>query len=154
MAHGLFDLELKALGDIEVDFHHTVEDIGICLGQAYRKAIDDGKGIYRYASNLIPMDEALCYIAIDISGRPYFEWNRTFLESKKAVFDAEMVEVFLQAFVDNAKITLHVEMLRGTNLHHMLEACFKGIGITLDNASSIDERKKNDIPSTKGILLE
>jgi imidazoleglycerol-phosphate dehydratase len=152
--HGLFDFELAALGDIDVDFHHTVEDVGICMGKAFREAINEGKGIARYASGFTPMDEALCYVAVDISGRPYFEWNRDFLGAKQTPFDAEMAEVFFQAFVDNAKITLHINMLRGKNLHHMLEACFKGLGMIMDKASIIDSRKNNVIPSTKGVLLE
>jgi imidazoleglycerol-phosphate dehydratase len=152
-AHGLFDLDLKVKGDIEVDFHHTVEDVGICMGQAYREAIDNAKGITRFASCIIPMDETLCQIAIDVSGRPYFEWNRDSVESKNGVFNGELAEAFFSAFVDNARITLHIDLLRGKNLHHMLEACFKAFGICLDQATMFDDRKKGAIPSTKGILL-
>ena len=152
-AHGLFDLDLKVKGDIEIDFHHTVEDVGICMGQAYRTALFDAKGIKRFASAIIPMDETLCQIAIDVSGRPYFEWNGEVLESKAGSFNSELAEAFFSAFVDNAKVTLHINLQRGKNLHHMLEACFKAFGICLDKATMFDSRKKGEIPSTKGVLL-
>ena len=149
--HGLFDLELKVDGDLEVDFHHTVEDVGIALGQAFKEAIGDAKGITRYASGLTPMDEALCQIAIDYSNRPHLEFKNHLPKTKVGEFDVELTEEFLRAFVNNARITLHIDILKGSNLHHIIEACFKGLGRELDKVSQIDTRKK-DIPSTKGVL--
>ncbi len=149
--HGLFDLHLKAKGDLDVDFHHTVEDVGICLGQAFREALGDAKGIQRFASGLMPMDETLCQVAIDISNRPYLSFVADFPKAKVGAFDVELAEEFFRAFVNNARINLHIELKSGTNLHHMIEACFKGLGVFLDQASVINPRKKG-IPSTKGAL--
>lgn len=149
--HGLFNLTLQVDGDLEVDFHHTVEDVGIALGQAFQKAIGDAKGINRYASGFTPMDEALCRIAIDYSNRPHLDFKNHLPKTKVGEFDVELTEEFLNAFVNNARITLHIDILKGNNLHHIIEACFKGLGRELDKASTLDPRKK-DIPSTKGIL--
>lgn len=149
--HGLFDLELSVDGDLEIDGHHTVEDVGICLGRALREALGDAKGIMRYASGIIPMDEALCQVAIDISNRPTLVFNCDMPKSTLGSFDVELAEEFFKAFVTNAGITLHIDMLRGSNLHHMIEAMFKALGQILDRATQIDPRKSN-IPSTKGVL--
>lgn len=149
--HGLFNLKLEVKGDLDVDAHHSVEDVGICLGLAFHKAIGDGKGIRRYASAIIPMDESLCQIAIDVSNRPYLGFNENFNKEKVGLFDSELVEEFFNAFVNNARINLHIDMLKGSNLHHKIEACFKAFGVCLDLATQKDSRKK-DIPSTKGIL--
>lgn len=151
VVHGLFDMKLKAVGDIDVDGHHTVEDIGICLGSAFREALGDGTGICRYASGLIPMDEALCQIAIDISNRPYLAFHSQFALEKVGTFDLELVKEFFTAFVNNARVSLHIQILSGENMHHIAESCFKAFGIILDRATQLDPRKSN-IPSTKGVL--
>lgn len=150
-AHGLFDASVNVKGDIDVDFHHSVEDVGIVLGQAFKEALGDKKGIVRYASALVPMDESLCQIAIDISGRPSLNFSYDFPKAKVGQFDTELVEEFFHAFVNNAGISLHVDILKGKNLHHIIESCFKGFGLVLDSATQIDHRKKG-IPSTKGSL--
>lgn len=149
--HGLFDLSLQVKGDLDVDFHHTVEDVGICMGQAFREAIGDAKGIARYASGFLPMDEALCQVAIDISNRPHLDFNCVLPKTKVGSFDVELTEEFFRAFVNNARITLHIDVVRGNNLHHIIESCFKGVGFFLDKASLFDARKPA-IPSTKGLL--
>jgi len=149
--HGLFDLALTVKGDLEVDFHHTVEDIGICLGQAFREALGQGQKIRRFSSGLVPMDEALCQIAMDISNRPYLDLNATFPKSKIGKFDTELIEEFLRAFVNNSRITLHIHLLSGKNLHHQSEAIFKALGIHLDLATQRDPRKTG-VPSSKGVL--
>ncbi|MCP4049156.1 MAG: imidazoleglycerol-phosphate dehydratase HisB [bacterium] len=150
--HAVFDLNLTVNGDIEVDFHHTVEDTGICLGQAFRKALGDAKQIKRFASGLVPMDESLCKIAVDISGRSYLDWKVEFPNASTGNFDTELAETFFHAFADHARITLHMDVNKGRNVHHILEACFKGLGICLDEAAAIDDRKKG-VPSTKGTLI-
>jgi len=149
--HGMFDMTLKVKGDIEVDYHHTVEDVGICLGHAFREALGDAKGINRYASGLTPMDESLAQIALDISNRPHLSFECNLPKTKVGNFDVELAEEFFQAFVNNSRITLHMEIIRGKNLHHIIEACFKGLGRLLDSATQIDPRKKS-VPSTKGVL--
>ncbi|MBT5855693.1 imidazoleglycerol-phosphate dehydratase HisB [bacterium] len=149
--HGLFDLKLRVNGDLEIDGHHTTEDVAICLGKALSEALNDSKGIHRYASGLIPMDEALCQIALDISGRPHLDFEGDFPKGKVGDFDVELVEEFFRAFVNNARVTLHINVLKGGNLHHMIEACFKAFGVILDRATQIDTRKKG-VPSTKGVL--
>lgn len=149
--HGLFNLDLRVKGDLAVDFHHSVEDVGICLGQAFRENIQDAKGIARFASGLIPMDESLCQIAIDVSNRPYLHFQANYPQSKVGTFDVELIEEFFRAFTNNAKISLHINLLTGQNAHHLIESCFKGFGVCLDQATIIDPRKKN-IPSTKGVL--
>ena len=149
--HGLFDLTIEAKGDLDVDYHHTVEDIGICLGQAFKKAIGDAKGIARYASGLIPMDESLCQIAVDIANRPHLSFTSTPLKSKVGDFDSELLKEFLTAFTNQSGICLHINCLQGENTHHIIESCFKALGVILDKATIIDNRKKS-IPSTKGTL--
>ena len=149
--HGLFDLHTKVNGDIDVDFHHSVEDTGICLGQAFRQALGDAKGIRRYASVMIPMDEALCQLAIDISNRPYLNFDMNLSNAKVGDFDVELMEEFFTAFVNNARINLHIKLLAGKNLHHIIESGFKAFGICLDQASQLDIRKQG-VPSTKGML--
>jgi len=149
--HSLLDLELKAVGDRMVDDHHTVEDVGICLGQGLKEALGDKKGIRRFSNSSVPMQETLASIAIDISGRPALVYHATFPAGKIGNFDAELVEEFLKAFSTNAGINLHVNVPYGSNTHHIAEAIFKGLARALHDAVRIDERVK-DVPSTKGIL--
>ncbi|MBE9535641.1 MAG: imidazoleglycerol-phosphate dehydratase HisB [Proteobacteria bacterium] len=149
--HGLFDLKVQASGDTEIDYHHTVEDIGICLGQALREALTDKKGIRRYGNAAVPMDEALAEVTIDISGRPCLSFNADIPKEKVGHFDVELAEEFFQAVVVNSGITLHVDLRRGSNVHHCLEAIFKAFGRAMDIATSIDPRVQG-VPSTKGRL--
>ena len=149
--HGLFDLTIKAKGDTRVDFHHTVEDVGICLGKAIQKALGDCAGIRRYSSLGIVMDEALTYVALDISGRPHLEYHGKSPKSKVGEFDVELAHEFFKALVTNAKITMHVELIRGENLHHIIESNFKAVARALRIATEPDPRSKA-IPSTKGVL--
>jgi imidazoleglycerol-phosphate dehydratase len=149
--HALFDLTIKASGDRIVDDHHTVEDVGICLGQAINKALGDKKGIQRFSNTSVPMQETLANIAIDISGRPALVFNVAFHIEKIGNFDAELIEEFLKAFITHAGINLHVNVPYGTNAHHIAEAIFKGLAKALESAVRIDERIK-DVPSTKGLL--
>lgn len=151
--HGRFDLELACKGDVWVDDHHSVEDIGICMGEALRAALGEAKGIRRYGSMLLPMDEALVLSAIDISGRAYLDYALVVPTEKVGTFDTELVKEFLLAFVRSAGITLHVRQLAGENAHHIIEACFKGLGRALREAVSLDQNCPNEIPSTKGTLL-
>jgi imidazoleglycerol-phosphate dehydratase len=150
--HSLIDIKLRAKGDLHIDFHHTVEDSGIALGQAVAKALGDRKGIRRYASLHLPMDEALTRAAIDVSGRPYLIWKVAFSASKIGDFDTELVREWFQAFAMNAGVTLHVETLYGDNNHHIAESCFKALARALREAIEIDPRQKDRIPSTKGSL--
>jgi len=150
--HGIFDIKLKAKGDIEIDFHHTVEDIGIVFGKAVKQTLGDMKGISRFGQATVPMDEALASVSIDISGRPYLVYRVAFpKKSKIKNFDPDLIEDFLQAFVSNSGITLHVESPYGRNTHHIIEAIFKALGRALRNAVCIDPRIKG-IPTTKGQL--
>ncbi|MBU0573998.1 MAG: imidazoleglycerol-phosphate dehydratase HisB [Candidatus Margulisiibacteriota bacterium] len=149
--HGLFDLKLKAKGDLEVDLHHTVEDVGICLGQAFSKALGKKIGIERYAEAKVPMDEALAEVIIDVSGRPHLTFNVEFPQIEGKEFDAEVVREFFEAFVLNAGITLHINLLAGRNTHHIIEAVYKAFGVSLSRACAINPRKKG-VPSTKGVL--
>lgn len=149
--HGLFDLKVVCDGDIEVDQHHTVEDIGIVLGQAFNASIGTKEGIDRYATISIPMDEALSTVSIDISGRPFFVYNVAGLKDKVGEFDTELVEEFFQAFVSHAKVTLHINLQYGKNSHHIIESIFKAFGRALNAASAINPNIKG-IPSTKGML--
>ncbi len=149
--HGLFDIKLSAKGDINVDFHHTVEDVGICLGQAFKEALGGKYGIVRYGESKVPMDEALAEVIIDISGRPHLTYNVPFEKTKFIDFDVEVVREFFEAFVLNSAITVHVNLIRGRNMHHIIEAVFKAFAVTLSKACAIDPRKKG-IPSTKGVL--
>jgi imidazoleglycerol-phosphate dehydratase len=148
--HGLFDLALRAKGDLEVDFHHTVEDVGIALGTGIKQALGDGTGIRRFGEALVPMDEALGRVVLDISGRPYLGYRVKARGSIKD-FSAELVESFFKAVADHAGVTLHIDLLYGKNLHHIVEAIFKGFGRALDAATRLDERRSG-VPSTKGKL--
>ncbi len=150
--HSLIDLDVEAKGDLHVDFHHTVEDTGIALGQAVAKALGDKKGIRRYASLDLPMDETLTRVALDISGRPYLVFRTVFSQPKIGEFDTELVREWFQAFAINAGVTLHVETLYGDNNHHIAESCFKGLARALRIAVEIDPRQEGRIPSTKGSL--
>ncbi|MBC8078762.1 MAG: imidazoleglycerol-phosphate dehydratase HisB [Gorillibacterium sp.] len=149
--HGQFDLKLAAAGDIDVDDHHTVEDIGICLGQALREALGNKTGIKRYASVFVPMDEALAQVIIDISNRPHLEYRAEYPSSQIGSFQTELVHEFLWKFALEARITLHIIVHYGRNTHHMVEAVFKALGRALDEATRIDPRVKG-VPSTKGVL--
>ena len=150
--HSLIDITLKAKGDTHIDFHHTAEDTGIAIGQAVAKALGDRKGIRRYASLHLPMDETLTRAAIDVSGRPYLIWKVEFSRPKIGDFDTELVREWFQAFAINAGVTLHVETLYGENNHHIAESCFKALARSLREAIEIDPRQKDRIPSTKGSL--
>ena len=148
--HGLFDLEVEAKGDTDVDCHHTVEDIGIAMGRAFREAIADLEGLKRYGYAVTPMDESLCMMAIDISGRPALVWKGK-VQGTTGTFDAGVVKEFFQAFVNEAKITLHMNLFYGENLHHKIEAIFKSFGRALKDATKKDENIKG-VLSTKGTL--
>lgn len=150
--HGRFDLNISCKGDVEVDYHHSAEDIGICLGKAFAEALCDMKGIERYADIILPMDEALVLCATDISGRAHLEFDAEFPTEKVGDFDCELVEEFLFAFVRNANITLHIKKLAGRNSHHIAEGIFKALARVLSKAVCINEKYKNEIPSTKGVL--
>ena len=150
-AHGLFDLTLVCDGDLEVDGHHSVEDIGIALGQAFKQAIGDKCGIRRYGTFYLPMDESLAFVSLDISGRPFLVYDGGDMAPMIGGYDSELTEEFLRAFAFNAGITLHVKVLYGTNSHHKVEAIFKGLGHALREALSKDPRVEG-IPSTKGTL--
>lgn len=150
--HSLIDLEVEAKGDSHVDFHHTVEDVGIALGQAVAKALGDKTGIRRYASLDLPMDETLTRVALDISGRPFLVFRTRFSQPKIGEFDTELVREWFQAFAINSGVTLHVETLYGDNNHHIAESCFKGLARALRAGVEIDPRQEGRIPSTKGSL--
>lgn len=150
--HSLIDLKIQAKGDLHIDFHHTVEDVGIALGQAIRQALGDMKGITRYADVHLPMDETLTRVAMDISGRAFLVFRTEFHTPKIGEFDTQLVREFFQAFAMNAGLTLHVETLYGVNDHHISESCFKGLARALRIAVSIDERQSGRVPSTKGTL--
>jgi imidazoleglycerol-phosphate dehydratase len=150
--HSLIDITLKAKGDLHIDFHHTVEDSGIVLGQAVAKALGDKLGITRYASVDLPMDEALTRVSIDVSGRPYLIWNVTFSRDKVGDMDSELFREWFQAFAQNAGITLHVTNVYGENNHHIAETCFKGLARALRLAISLDPQQAGRVPSTKGTL--
>ncbi len=150
--HGSFDLTVKAKGDTFVDYHHTVEDIGISLGQAFKSALGDKAGIVRYGDTTLPMDEALILTAVDISGRGFFVQDINISANKVGDFDTELVSEFLIAFSYNAGITLHVRQLSGSNAHHIIEGIFKSLARTLKKAVAIDSSLNGEIPSTKGVL--
>ncbi|MGJ8528659.1 imidazoleglycerol-phosphate dehydratase HisB [Maritalea sp.] len=150
--HGMIDIDIVAKGDLHIDAHHTTEDVGIALGQAIKEALGDKKGIRRYASCDLPMDEALSRAAIDISGRPFLVWRVEFKRDKIGDFDTELFQEWFQAFVMNAGITLHVENVYGDNAHHIAESCFKALARALRDAVEIDPRNADRIPSTKGML--
>jgi imidazoleglycerol-phosphate dehydratase len=150
--HGQFDVEVKVTGDLHVDHHHTTEDTGIALGQAFLKALGDKKGIARYADIHLPMDEALTRVALDISGRPFLVFRSAFPAAKIGAFDTELVREWFQAFAINGGVTLHVETLYGDNSHHIAESCFKGLARALRAAVAFDPREEGRVPSTKGSL--
>ena len=150
--HSRFDLNLTCHGDVEVDYHHTVEDIGICLGQAFKSALGDKKGITRYGDTILPMDEALILTAVDVSGRSFLCYNVNIRAKRVGNFDVELIEEFMIAFTQNAGINLHVNQLAGKNVHHILEGVFKSMARSLRIAVKIDEQTKDEIPSTKGVL--
>lgn len=151
-SHGMFDLDIECNGDLNVDAHHTVEDVGICLGKAFYEALGDKKGIRRYADKTVPMDEALVLTAVDISGRAHLSYDLEIPCFKVGDFDTELIEEFFCAFVREAKITLHIKKLAGRNSHHIIECCFKSFARTMDEACSIDPRRQDVLPSTKGVL--
>ncbi|MFT4716191.1 MAG: imidazoleglycerol-phosphate dehydratase [Paracoccaceae bacterium] len=150
--HALIDMKVRASGDLHIDDHHTVEDVGIALGQALTKAVGDKKGIRRYGACLLPMDDALVRTALDLSGRPYLVWNLDLPTPKIGSFDTELVREFFTALAMNGGITLHVDKLAGFNSHHIAEAAFKSVARALRDAIEVDARKSDAIPSTKGIL--
>ncbi len=149
--HGYFDLKISALGDLDVDFHHTVEDVGLALGDAFQKALGDKKSIRRFGEAFVPFDETLAFASVDLSGRPYLVYKVKVPKSKVGEFDLELGEEFFKSFSNTLMCNLHIELKYGDNLHHMIEAIFKAVGRALDNASRIDPRS-GDIPSTKGKL--
>jgi imidazoleglycerol-phosphate dehydratase len=150
--HSLIDLEVEAKGDLHIDFHHTTEDSGIAIGEAVRQALGDMKGITRYADVHIPMDETLSRVCMDVSARPYLIWKVEFSKPKLGEMDTELFKEWFQAFAQAAGITLHVENLYGTNNHHIVESCYKGLARALRSAIAIDPRKSDSVPSTKGTL--
>jgi imidazoleglycerol-phosphate dehydratase len=151
-AHGFIDIRLSAKGDTEVDYHHTVEDLGICIGTAISKALGDKKGIRRYGQATVPMDESLASVVIDISNRPLLAYRVSIRESKTGNFDVRLLKEFFRALVNYSGITMHVDLLSGKDPHHVAESVFKAFGRALDMATRIEERLEGNIPSTKGIL--
>ena len=149
--HGYFDLKLKAKGDLEVDYHHTVEDVGLTLGEAFRTALGDKRGISRFGEAFVPFDEALVFASVDLSGRPFCAYRVDTPKSKVGEFDAELGREFFKSLSNTLKCNLHIELKHGDNLHHIIEAAFKAVGRALDHATMIDTRSK-EIPSTKGRL--
>jgi imidazoleglycerol-phosphate dehydratase len=150
--HSLMDLNVRAKGDLHIDFHHTTEDTGIAIGEAFGKALGERKGITRYGSAMIPMDETLSRVSLDISNRPYLIWRVNFTKPKLGDMDTELFKEWFQAFAQAAGITLHVENLYGENNHHIVESCYKGLARALRQAIEIDPRKSDEVPSTKGKL--
>ena len=151
-SHGRFDLDISCKGDTYVDYHHTVEDIGIALGKAFYDALGDKRGIYRYGDTILPMDEALIMSAVDFSGRSYLGYDLEIPTEKVGDFDTELAQEFFLGFIRNAECSLHIKMLSGKNTHHILEGAFKSVARTLRKAVQLDEEFKNEIPSTKGVL--
>ncbi len=149
--HALFDLDIKATGDTNVDFHHTVEDVGICMGLAVKKALGEKAGIVRFSNVSVPMQESLANVALDISGRSALVFNAKLDSKKIGDFDSELIKEFLEAFTVNAGLNLHIDVPYGENAHHIAEAIFKGLAKALDRATRIDERT-DEVPSTKGVL--
>jgi len=150
--HSLMDLDVKAKGDLQIDFHHTTEDVGIAIGEALNAALGERKGITRYGSATIPMDETLTRVNMDISNRPYLIWKVEFSKPKLGEMDTELFKEWFQAFAQAAGITLHVENIYGENNHHIIESCFKALARALRQAVEVDSRKSDEIPSTKGVL--
>ena len=150
--HSLIDLEVKAKGDLHIDFHHTTEDVGIVIGEAVQKALGERRGIRRFGSALSPMDETLTRVAVDASMRPYLLWKVEFRRHKLGEMDTELFKEWFQAFAQAAGVTLHVETLYGENSHHIVESCYKGLARALRQAVEIDPRRSDEVPSTKGVL--
>lgn len=150
--HGLFDLKIICKGDTNVDFHHSAEDIGICLGRAFAEALGDCKGIMRYSTMFLPMDEALVRVCLDIAGRSNLVYQVALVDRKINDFECDLVEDFFKAFTDNARITMHIDLLRGRNSHHAVEAIFKAAARALSDASRLNQRAADQLPSTKGVL--
>ena len=150
--HSLIDIELEAKGDLHIDFHHTTEDTGIVLGEAVRDALGDFKGLTRYGSAIIPMDETCSRVSLDVSQRPYLIWKVNFTKPKLGDMDTELFKEWFQAFAQAAGITLHVENMYGENNHHIVESCFKALARALRQAIEIDPRNADEVPSTKGVL--
>ena len=150
--HGLFDLAIKAKGDLHIDAHHTVEDIGITIGQAFKQALGSKKGVVRYGHAYIPLDEALTRVVLDLSGRPGFEYDVTFNRDKIGEFDVDLFYEFFQGLVNHAGISLHIDNIKGRNAHHIAETMFKGFGRALRMAVTLDQRALEQLPSTKGSL--
>jgi imidazoleglycerol-phosphate dehydratase len=150
--HSLMDLKVAAKGDLHIDFHHTTEDTGICIGEAVAKALGDRTGIRRWGEATVPMDETLTRVALDASNRPYLIWKVNFSKPKLGEMDTELFKEWFQAFAQNAGLTLHIENLYGENNHHIVESCFKGLARALRQAIEIDPRKSDAVPSTKGTL--
>ena len=150
--HGLFDLNVTANGDLQIDAHHTVEDIGITIGQAFKQAIGDKKGVIRYGHAYIPLDEALSRVVLDLSGRPGLEFDATFTRDKIGEFDVDLFYEFFQGFVNHAGVTLHIDSIKGRNAHHIAETIFKAFGRALRMAVSLDQRALDQLPTTKGAL--
>ena len=150
--HAHYDLTVKCVGDVDVDYHHTVEDVGICLGKAFLEALGDKKGIKRYGDRILPMDESLILSAVDISGRDHLEYALDIPSYRVGDFDTELCEEFFKAFVREAKLTLHIRQLAGTNSHHIMEGAFKSVARSLSQATELDGRFADEIPSTKGVI--
>ena len=150
--HSLIDLNVKAVGDLHIDQHHTTEDTGLAIGEAIAQALGDKRGIVRYGSAYAPMDETLTRVALDISGRPYVVWNAAFTTPRLGEWDTELIEHWFHSFSQTAGLTLHVECLYGQNNHHIVESCYKALARALRQAVEIDPRKADSIPSTKGVL--
>src|SRR5690554_6432326 len=150
--HGMMDITVEAKGDLHIDAHHTVEDIGITLGQAFAKALGDKKGIIRYGHSYVPLDEALSRVVLDLSGRPGFEFDVTFNRDKIGEFDVDLFYEFFQGLVNHASLTLHIDSLKGRNAHHIADTIFKAFGRALRMAVTLDERALQQLPSTKGAL--
>ena len=150
--HGLIDIEIEAEGDLHIDAHHTVEDVGITLGQAFKQAVGEKRGIRRYGHAYVPLDEALSRVVIDFSGRPGLHYNVSYPRARIGEFDVDLIREFFQGFVNHALVTLHVDSLRGVNAHHIAETIFKAFGRALRNAVELDVRLADRLPSTKGSL--
>lgn len=150
--HAHYDLTVKCVGDTNVDYHHTVEDVGICLGKAFYEALGDKKGIKRYGDKILPMDEALILSAVDISGRDFLGYALDIPSYRVGDFDTELCEEFFKAFVREAKITLHIRQLAGTNSHHIIEGAFKSVARSISFATALDEKFADELPSTKGVI--
>ena len=151
-SHGLFDLKIKAIGDLEIDDHHTNEDVGIALGKAFAKSLGDRKGINRFGHFFAPLDEALIQVTLDCSGRPHLSYNLQMQASRIGTYDTELVREFFIAFVNSSGITLHINQIQGVNAHHIVEASFKAFSRAMRMATEIDQRRSGSVPSSKGML--